>query len=236
MTGASRGIGRAIAKEFANEGCDLILTCLNNFRQLEDYSRELEKDFGINCSAYQVDHSNADDVNAFFDSVEEEFGSIDVLVNNAGISYIGLITDMNIDDWRDIMSTNLDSLFYSCRRAVPMMMQSHSGSIINISSIWGSNGASMEVAYSASKGGVNAFTKALAKELAPSHIAVNAIACGLIDTDMNNHLTKEELDSVIAEIPADRIGTPAEVAKVTVQLASSPSYLTGQIIGVDGAW
>lgn len=236
VTGASRGIGHAIAKAFAIEGCDLILTCLNNYKLLKEYADELSREYNITCEAYQVDHANISDVDSLFDSIEEHFGHIDILVNNAGISYVGLLTDMDIEAWRDIMSTNLDSLFYTCRRAIPMMLQEHQGSIINISSIWGNVGASMEVAYSASKGGVNAFTKALAKELAPSHIAVNAIACGLIDTDMNNHLTKEELDDVIAEIPADRIGTPKEVAKVVVSVASLPSYLTGQIIGIDGAW
>lgn len=236
VTGASRGIGHAIAKAFAKEGCDLVLTCLNNYNQLKEYANELEKDYDITCKAYQIDQASITDVNTLFDSIEEEFGRVDILVNNAGISYIGLVTDMSAETWRDVMSTNLDSVFFTCRRAIPMMLQSHQGAIINISSIWGNVGASMEVAYSASKGGVNAFTKALAKELAPSHISVNAIACGLIDTDMNNHLTKEELDSVIAEIPADRIGTPDEVAKVVVSVATSPSYLTGQIIGVDGAW
>ena len=236
ITGASRGIGHAIAEAFAKGGYDLILTCLNNYNRLEEYAQSLSFENNIVCRAYQIDHSSAADVNALFDSIEEDFGRVDVLINNAGISYIGLITDMSIENWRDVMSTNLDSLFYTSRKVIPMMLQNGSGSIINISSIWGSTGASMEVAYSASKGGVNAFTRALAKELAPSHIAVNAIACGLIDTDMNNHLTKEEMDAVIAEIPADRIGTPEEVAKVAFSLASLPSYLTGQIIGVDGAW
>ena len=116
------------------------------------------------------------------------------------------------------------------------MLKSHSGSIINVSSVWGQRGASMEVAYSASKGGVDSFTKALAKELAASNIAVNAVSCGYIDTDMNSHLTAEEVDEIIAEIPADRIGQPREVAELILKIAESPSYLTGQIIGIDGGW
>ena len=116
------------------------------------------------------------------------------------------------------------------------MLQNHAGRIINISSVWGNVGASTEVAYSASKGGINAFTKALAKELAPSNIQVNAIACGLIDTAMNACFSAEDMENVIAEIPADRIGTPSEVAQLALQLATSPSYLTGQIITMDGGW
>ena len=143
---------------------------------------------------------------------------------------------MTPDDWNNVMSTNLDALFYTCRRAIPLMLRNHSGKIINISSVWGSSGASMETAYYASKGGVNSFTKALAKELAPSNIQVNAISCGVIDTDMNKCFTAEDMEILRNEIPADRIGRPEEVAQTVATLLAAPTYLTGQIIGVDGGW
>ena len=143
---------------------------------------------------------------------------------------------MNPDDWHQVMHTNLDSCFYTSKLAIPYMLKNHSGKIINVSSVWGNVGASMEVAYSASKGAVNSFTKALAKELAPSNIQVNAIACGIIDTQMNGHLSKEDLEALRDEIPADRIGTPAEVAQLILQTAQAPAYMTGQIITIDGGW
>ena len=135
------------------------------------------------------------------------------------------------------MDVNLNAAFYTSRLAIPMMLHRHSGRIINISSVWGNVGASMEVAYSASKGGLNAFTRALAKELAPSGIQVNAVACGVIDTDMNReHLSKEDLDELCDEIPAGRMGDTAEVASLAVMLANAPTYMTGQIIRIDGGW
>ena len=134
------------------------------------------------------------------------------------------------------MDTNLNSLFYTCRQAVPLMVARQSGRIVNISSVWGNVGASMEVAYSASKGGVNSFTKALAKELAPSHISVNAVACGVIDTQMNKCFNIEERQALQEEIPADRFGRPEEVADLVLQVINAPEYMTGQIITIDGGW
>ena len=161
---------------------------------------------------------------------------MDVLVNNAGISHIGLLPDMSVEEWRRVMAVNLDSCFYTAKYATPMMLKYQAGKIINISSVWGNVGASMEVAYSASKGGVNAFTKALAKELAPSNIQVNAIACGIIDTAMNACFSEEDLEAITSEIPANRLGKPEEIAQLTLQIAKSPEYLTGQIITIDGGW
>jgi len=135
-----------------------------------------------------------------------------------------------------VLNTNLSSCFYTSRLAVPLMLLKHSGRIINISSVWGNVGASMEVAYSASKGGVNSFTKALAKELAPSNIQVNAISCGVIDTAMNHCFSPEEMNALREEIPADRLGQPEEVAKLVLQLIQAPTYLTGQILTLDGGW
>ena len=232
ITGASRGIGKAIAKAFAKEGYDLIITCKDSRDELFSLSEQLEEIFHISVKTFVGNISDPEIVTKLFDNIDH----LDVLVNNAGISYIGLLSDMTFDEWDNVISTNLSSAFYLCKMAVPLMLQEKSGKIVNISSIWGEKGASMEVAYSASKGGLNSFTKALAKELAPSNIQVNAVACGLIDTDMNSHFSAEEIDSIIEEIPADRIGKPEEVASLVLQLCTDNKYLTGQIIGLDGGW
>lgn len=203
VTGASRGIGKAIALTYARNGWDVVITCLRREEELKKTQR---------------------------------FGSLDVLVNNAGISYIGLFQDMTPDEWNHILNTNLTSVFNCCRLAVPMMVSRKSGRILNISSVWGVCGASCEVAYSATKGGINAMTRALAKELAPSSIQVNAIACGAIDTEMNQFLDEEERNALLEEIPAGRMGRAEEVGKLAYQLGSEDSYLTGQIIQLDGGW
>lgn len=232
VTGASRGIGRAIAEAFAEKGCHLILTCRNSMEALEQLALSLQEKYSIACRAVRADMGCETDVQALFSKIE----TLDILVNNAGIAHIGLLADMTAAQWREIMSVNLDSCFYACRAAIPLMLRRHSGSIINISSVWGAQGASMEVAYSASKGGMNAFTKALAKELAPSGIQVNAIACGVIDTAMNGCFSPEDMECLRAEIPADRLGTPEEVARLVVQTADAPAFMTGQIITIDGGW
>jgi len=232
ITGASRGIGKAIAEAFAAEGYNLILTCSNTLPDLQALADNLTRQYEISCVPLQADMGNYDHVKKVF----QQISSLDVLINNAGISHIGLLTDMTVEEWQRIMAVNLDSLFYTSKLAIPLMLQKHQGRIINISSVWGTMGASMEVAYSASKGGVNTFTKALAKELAPSNIQVNAIACGVIDTSMNSCFSPEDLDALRAEIPADRLGTPEEVARLALQLATGPSYMTGQIITIDGGW
>jgi 3-oxoacyl-[acyl-carrier protein] reductase len=232
ITGASRGIGKACAELFAKEGADLILICLKSKKELRRFASSLTERYGTSCHLFFGD---VGDVH-FIDDIFEQIDRLDVLVNNAGISYTGLLHLMTPDEWQHIMNVNLNSCFYTARRAIPLMLNDHHGHIINISSVWGNAGASMEVAYSASKAGINGFTKALAKELAPSHICVNAVACGIIDTDMNRHLSSEELSSIKEEIPADRLGTPAEIAQIVLQLANAPDYLTGQIITVDGGW
>lgn len=232
ITGASRGIGEAIAKELARQGFELTLTCLNSLEQLKELAGGLEKKYGVSCHIFQGDMGDPEAVDRLFDGLNR----LDVLINNAGISHIGLLSDMSVSQWRRVMSTNLDSCFYTCRRAIPLMVHAKQGRIINISSVWGQAGASMEAAYSASKGGVNSLTKALAKELAPSNIQVNAIACGVIDTDMNRCFSPEEMASLIEEIPADRIGRPEEVAALAGQLITAPAYMTGQIITIDGGW
>lgn len=232
ITGASRGIGKAISCEFAKHGYDLYLTCKHNLELLKNLKLELEQNYSITCHIFQCDMGNVNEVEILF----EHIPTLDILVNNAGISHVGLLTDMSYEEWQNVMSTNLDSVFLTCKFGVPKMLVHHKGKIINISSIWGNVGASMEVAYSASKGAVNSFTKALAKELAPSNIQVNAIACGMIDTDMNSCFSEEDLYSIIEEIPADRIGQPEEVARLCYMLTEAPEYLTGQIITMDGGW
>ncbi len=233
VSGASRGIGRAIATSFARAGDDLFLTCRENIKALNELSGALEEEYRINCSSFACDMSDYEQVKELFDKI----GGVDVLVNNAGVAWMGLLTDMEVSDWKNVMGTNLDSLFYTCKLAVPYMVRQKSGRIINISSVWGNVGASCEVAYSASKGAVNSFTMALAKELAPSNIQVNAIACGVIDTDMNrSHLSSEDLEELQDEIPAGRMGNPKEVADLVMAVCDGPSYLTGQVITLDGGW
>lgn len=232
ITGASRGIGKAIAYELAHQGYQLYLTCHTQKEALLELSKTLSETCHITCRCFCGDIADS----AFVHSIFSEIDSLDVLVNNAGQSYIGLLSEMTDEQWHRIINTNLSSVFYTCRSATKLMLQKHAGNIINISSVWGTTGASMEVAYSASKGGLNALTKALAKELAPSNIRVNAIACGIIDTDMNICFTKEELALLTEEIPADRIGQPEEVASLVSHIIHAPSYLTGQVITLDGGW
>ena len=232
VTGASRGIGKAIAENLAANGYDLILVCQKNSSLLEKNAAELKSKYGINYECFIGDVADP----AFVAMIFGNISHLDVLVNNAGISFFGLLSDMSPDEWHRVMSCNLDSVFYFCKEATNLMIKSHKGKIINISSVWGDRGASLEACYSASKGAVNALTKALAKELAPSHISVNAIACGMIDTDMNKHLNAEEIAAIVESIPADRMGTPEEVGKTVISIINAPEYLTGQIITLDGGW
>lgn len=236
ITGASRGIGRAIAEEFARHGYCLAINCKNSGEALLSYAEELANRYHVTCLPLFGDAGEEPFIIEAFQEIDHKFGRIDVLVNNAGISKIGLLADLSLREWNQILQTNLTSLFCCCKHAIPRMLRSQSGSILNISSVWGTVGASCEVAYSASKGGVNAFTKALAKELAPSHISVNAIAFGVIDTQMNQCFTPEERSQLMEEIPAGRFGAPLEAAQLALSLVEAPSYLTGQVVAMDGGW
>ena len=236
ITGASRGIGAALAETFAHAGYQLTLCCHKSQEQLRDLADQLQKKYHTPVLIFIGDVGEYAFVEDMVKQTLDTFGSIDVLINNAGISYIGLLTDMTIDDWNQIVATNLTSVFSACRCTVPSMVHNKSGRIINISSVWGNVGASCEVAYSACKGGINSFTRALGKELAPSQITVNAIACGVIDTDMNRCFSEEERAELIAEIPAERMGRPEEVAELALSIASGHAYLNGQIITLDGGW
>lgn len=237
ITGASRGIGASMAIKFAKEGFEnIILTGNKSIKQLSDLKNLLEKEYSCTCHTYIGDLGIYENAEKLFQEIKIKYDGIDILINNAGISYLGLLADMNVEEWNHVINTNLSSVFYCSKQAIPYMIHQKYGKIINISSVWGIYGASCEVAYSASKGGVNAFTKALAKELAPSNIQVNAIACGVIDTEMNQFLDEEERSSLIEEIPANRFAKSSEVADLVYDLSMRHSYLTGQVIQLDGGW
>ncbi len=236
ISGASHGIGKAIAYKLAENGYHLALNCMHSRNELENLCRRLQEDYKIDALPLIGDIGDYETVCELFSAAKARFGSIDLLVNNAGISYIGLLSEMSADEWQKIINTNLSSVFFCCQQAVPDMVRNKSGRILNISSVWGEVGASCEAAYSAAKGGVNALTKALAKELAPSNIQVNAIACGCIDTRMNACFDPQERAQLESEIPAGRYGTPQEAAQLAWQLLSGSIYLTGQVIRLDGGW
>lgn len=235
VTGSSRGIGRAIALKYAEHGYNVVINCARSTDRLEQVKKEAEA-LGAACLAVQADVGNWEDCVRLFARIQERFGDLDILVNNAGISWIGLLQDMDVSQWNTLIASNLSSVFHCCKLAVPGMVKKQSGRIVNISSVWGVCGASCEAAYSASKGGVGALTQALAKELAPSGIQVNAIACGAIDTEMNGFLSAEEEEALLDEIPAGRMGRPEEVADVVFAMTGSPDYLTGQVLRLDGGW
>lgn len=236
ITGASRGIGRSTALLFADKGFHVFLNCHKSIEELQKVQQEIEQNHP-NCSTIVTGNvGNPEDVRSIFREIYSHCDSLDVLVNNAGVAHIGLLMDLTDEEWRRIIDTNLSSVFYCCREAVPKMVSKKSGRIINISSMWGTVGASCEAAYSASKSGIHGLTRALAKELAPSGIPVNAIACGVIDTVMNAQLDKTERQELAEEIPAGRFCSHEEIAEVIWQTANTPVYMTGQIIGVDGGY
>lgn len=236
ITGASRGIGRSTALLFADKGFHVFLNCNKSIEELQKVQQEIEQNHP-DCSTIVTGNvGNPEDVRSIFREIYSHCDSLDVLVNNAGVAHIGLLMDLTDEEWRRIIDTNLSSVFYCCREAVPKMVSKKSGRIINISSMWGTVGASCEAAYSASKSGIHGLTRALAKELAPSGISVNAIACGVIDTAMNAQLDKTERQELAEEIPAGRFCSPEEIAEVIWQTANTPVYMTGQIIGVDGGY
>ena len=173
---------------------------------------------------------------AYVESLRRRFGPVNVLVNNAGVSFVGLLTDTSPAVWDRIIRTNVTALYNTCRTYVPAMVSAGGGQILNVSSVWGLDGASCEVAYSAAKGAVNAFTLALAKELAPCHIRVNAIAPGIIDTRMNAHLREDEKAEILDQIPAGYIASPEEVAQAMLRLLDMPEYFNGEIVRFDGCW
>lgn len=234
VTGSSRGIGKAIATALGRAGCRVALNASRSQEELLRTKKELEAE-GIVCAAFLADVSDYDSSVQLFQEVKNTFGEIDVLVNNAGTAHIGLFTDMTPAQWQRLLAVDLGSVLNCTHLAVPPMVRKQTGVILNISSMWGEKGASCEAVYSAAKGGVNAFTKAMAKELGPSGIRVNAIACGVIDTQMNACFSEEERAALADEISLMRFGTPEEVGQLACFLASEKSsFLTGQIITLDG--
>lgn len=235
ITGASGAIGSATAIEFAKEKYNLFLVCNSRINELDELADILSSKYDIEVFTASIDFSDTEKAKeALGDFLGET--TIDVLVNNAGISYVGLFQDMNASSWNNIININLNSVYATCSVITPGMIKKQSGRIINISSVWGNVGASCEVAYSATKGGINSFTKALAKELAISGISVNAISPGLVDTPMNAHLSDEEMNELIEDIPMGRAASPKEIAECIVKLSEMPIYVTGQIITADGGW
>ncbi|EHI99425.1 short-chain dehydrogenase/reductase SDR [Clostridium sp. DL-VIII] len=236
ITGASRGIGRAIALELAKEGASVVI----NYSKDDDGARETLEEikkvdgYGIIVKGNISSFKNCE---AIVNEVITAMGRIDILINNAGISKIGLFMDSTEDEISEIVNTNLLGAMYLTKHVLKYMISRKQGNIINISSIWGETGASCEVLYSTTKGGINLFTKALAKEIAPSNIRVNCIAPGVINTKMNSFLGYEEKKSLEEEIPLGRFGDPSEVGRLAVFLSSEDSsYITGQIIRVDGGF
>ena len=229
VTGSSRGIGKAIAEEFCKNGYHVILNASKSADELENTKQEfLNK--GYSCESILCDTSDFEETKKLFEK------DADVLVNNAGISYIGLFNEMKPDEWQRVMNVNLGSVFNCTHHALQTMLKKHKGNIINISSMWGDKGASCETVYSASKGGMNSFTKAMAKEVGLSGIRVNAISCGVIDTEMNNCFNEEEKAELCDEISLNRFGKTEEVAKLALFLSNDDTagYINGQIITIDG--
>lgn len=235
ITGSSRGIGRETALYFASHGWNVIIHGFRHPEKLDSLKNEILT-YPVSCLSFCGDISDPDFVDEMIRKSLDVFPKIDCLVNNAGISQVGLFTDASMDDWNLMINTNLTSVFTTCKNIVPHMLHHHEGKIINISSIWGDAGASCEVLYSTTKGGINAFTKALAKEVAASNIQVNAIAFGMIDTEMNAEFDDEDLALIKEEIPADYIASPKEAAQMVYHVATAPSYMTGQIITFSGGW
>ena len=233
ITGGTRGIGAAIVRYLAEE--NNIIFCYNKSKDIADEIVEKLSIKGCNIEAFKVDLSKKEEVIRFAKYCLDKFNSIDVLINNAGISETRLFTDISEEDWNNMISTNLNSVFYLTQAIVPNMISNKSGCIVNISSIWGQIGASCESHYAVSKAGIDALTKSLAKELGPSNIRVNSIAPGIINTDMNRELKEEDLINLKKEIPLERIGEPIDIAKCVKWLIED-NYTTGQVISINGGW
>lgn len=234
VTGATRGIGKAIAIELIKEGATVILNYSKDDLSAEETLKEIEA-LGGYAKLYKGNISNYEVCKNMMDFVITTFGKIDILINNAAVSFRGLFMDFSERNINDIFGINVLGAMYLSKEAIPHMLSKCSGNIINISSIWGEAGASCEVLYSSTKGAINLFTKSLAKELAPMGIRVNAIAPGVIDTEMNSFLSTEEREELEEEIPFGRFGSPEEIAKMITFLCSDKcKYLTGQVIKIDG--
>lgn len=236
ITGSSRGIGAAIARRLNDEYKIII-----NYNKSKDNAFALMQELretNPNVIAIKANVSDESEVENMFSIAEKNFGHVDILINNAGVSHFSLIQDIDFSTWKDVINTNLNSVFLNSKRAIPNMISNQYGVIINMSSIWGDFGASMEALYSTSKGAINTFTKAMAKELAPSGIRVNAIAPGIVETDMmKNDFSMEELEELKNEVATNRFAKPEEIAGLVSYLISDEaSYITGDIIHINGGF
>lgn len=234
ITGGTKGIGKACAQEFLSNGYEVIL----NYFHDEESALAAQDEF--NSQGYcpvlmRADVADEEQVKEMFKEVFRIYGKVDVLINNAGVSKVRVIQDTSLYDWEEVMGVNAKGTFLCSREVAENMIFSGGGSIINIASIWGEVGASCETVYSASKGAVIAFTKALAKELAPSFVRVNCVSPGVIDTEMNSHLNQVEMEDLINQIPIGRLGTGEDVAKACLFLAEN-GYITGEVISVGGGF
>ena len=234
ITGASKGIGKEIARNLALKGLKVIANYNKSEESIKELKRELEKQ-EIDIDIVKADVSKREGAKKLVEYTINKYGKIDILINNAGISEYKLFTDETDEDWNKVINTNLYSAFIMCQEVTPNMINNKNGCIINISSIWGIVGASLEVLYSISKAGMNGLTKALAKELGPSNIRVNSIAPGIIKTQMISNLNKEEMEEIKNDIPLERVGEPSDIAKCVEWLVED-KYTTGQIISINGGW
>ena len=231
ITGGSRGIGKCAVETFTKEGYNVAFTYLN--------SDEKASNIATGCGAFPIkcDVSDSNEVKKAIDSVIKKFGKIDVLINNAGIDEFCLFTEITDEEWHKMIDTNLSGVFYTTREVLKDMIKRQSGVVINVSSMWGEVGASCEVHYSVSKAGVIGLTKALAKEVGPSNIRVNCVSPGVIDTDMNSHLSDEDINQLKYDTPLGKIGTCEDVCNMLLFLSSeSASFITGQVFGINGGY
>lgn len=229
ITGGSRGIGAACARKLAAEGCRVAVNYNQSRVQAEALAEELG---GI---AVQADVADPEQVKGMVDTVLEKFCQLDILVCNAGVSHIGLLSDMTDQQWHRLFAVNVDGVFHCCRAVIPHFVHNKSGRIVTVSSMWGQVGASCEAAYSASKAAVIGLTRALAKELGPSGISVNCVAPGVIDTEMNRELSARDLAMLREETPLGQIGRAEQVADAVWFLCGGQSgFITGQVLGVNG--
>lgn len=234
VTGASRGIGREIAKTLAKEGIQVIANYNNSEEKALELKQELKNE-NIDIDIFKADVSKREEAKGVVEYTLKKYGKVDILINNAGIAEFKEFTQITDDNWNKMINTNLNSVFIMSQEVVNNMIKNKEGCIINISSIWGIVGSSCEVHYSTAKAGINGMTKALAKELGPSNIRVNAIAPGIINTEMNNDMNEEDIEIIRNQTPLERIGTPQDIANCVKWLVED-TFTTGQVISINGGW
>lgn len=237
VTGASRGIGSAVAVALAQMGYAVVINYRKSKDRAENLAKVITNSYKVPALAVQCDVSDSEQVSKMFSTIKNQLGGVDVLVNNAGVSSQKMLTDITVEEWKKTMSVNLDGAFYCSKEALPYMISKKQGSIINISSMWGQVGASCEVHYSTAKAGLIGFTKALAKEVALSNIRVNAVAPGVVMTDMMSSFDENTVSELKEETPLQRLGTPKNIADAVAFLVSDKAeFITGQVLGVNGGF